>query len=83
MDRAMLILNGTSVTSDLLLWQNAEECHHCSWVRSRDRAGDKLPVLKENVTFIAWVDSRWRMRFRLAKESSTNTDYQGGSFRQC
>jgi len=73
----MMILNGTDFSKDLILWQNTRECHHCSWVRSRDKLGHVIPVLMPNQTYIAWVDTRWPQRFRLAKEASNNTDYQG------
>ena len=77
MDRASLLPNGTEFSKDLILWQNMEECHHCSWVRARDKKGDVLPQLAPNTSYLAWIDTRWRMRFRFAANTSTNTDYQG------
>jgi len=66
MDRAQLLLNGTKFSNDLILWQNNEECHHCRWIRSRDRKGNVLPALTEGKSFVAWVDVKWRQRFVLA-----------------
>ena len=49
-DRALLILNGTKFSNDLIIWQNTKECHHCSWIRSRDKLGNVILNLTENVT---------------------------------
>jgi hypothetical protein len=63
-DRALLILNGTKFSNDLIIWQNTKECHHCSWIRSRDKLGNVILNLTENVTKYVWVDTRWPQRFR-------------------
>ena len=49
LDRAEVIINGTGFAEKLVLWQNAEECHHCSWIRSRDRQGNEK--YKKNKNF--------------------------------
>ena len=74
-DRAMLIFNSTKFSENLVLWQNTRECHHCSWIRARDKNGNVIPPFKPNMQYIAWIDTRWPQRFRLAKESSTNTGW--------
>jgi hypothetical protein len=76
-DRAMLLLNGTNFSENLILWQNTQECHHCSWIRSRDIEGNFILALKENVSVIAWIDVRWPQKFRFATVDSNTTDYQG------
>ena len=71
-----LFINGSENTKDLILWQNTEECFQCSWVRSRDQEGQILPLLKPNQTYIAWIDTRWRQRFRLADKHESDHDFE-------
>ena len=33
-DRAHLFIEGQTWNEDLIVWQNTEECYHCTWVRS-------------------------------------------------
>ena len=32
-DRAHLFIEGQTWNKDLIVWQNTEECYHCTWVR--------------------------------------------------
>merc|ERR1712130_136077 len=75
-ERARILLNGTDFSRGMILWQNTEECHRCSWIRSRDEDGSLLPTLEKNSAHVAWVDTRWRQRFRLTLENESNTDYE-------
>ena len=78
-DRAQVLVNTTSFSTNLVLWQNTEECHHCSWIRARDKLGNVIPPLEPNGSYIAWIDTRWPQRFRFALKNSTNTNYEGNN----
>ena len=32
-DRAHLFIEGQTWNEELIVWQNTEECYHCTWVR--------------------------------------------------
>ena len=42
-----------------------QECHHCSWIRSRDPEGNLVPPIKLNKNSTILVDTKWPQRFRL------------------
>ena len=42
------------------------ECHHCSWIRSRDPEGNLVPPIKQNENSTILVDVKWPQRFRLS-----------------
>ena len=57
-DRAHLFIEGQTWNEDLIVWQNTEECYHCTWVRSglqwRVIFGSELSWKLPQITRPAW-----------------------------
>ena len=75
-DRAYLLVEGKSWNENLIIWQNTEECHHCTWIRSRDFNGQIIPKILPNTTSAVFVDTRWPQRFKLTYENDNDTRWQ-------
>ena len=55
---------------------SSSECHHCSWIRCRDRHGSVIPRLEANSTYAILIDTRWPQRFKLALYTDNDTTWQ-------
>ena len=75
-DRAYLLVEGEPWNENLIIWQNTKECHHCTWIRSRDFNGQVIPKITPNTTSAVFVDTRWPQRFMLSHESDNDTRWQ-------